>query len=55
MRERDENKGRLKADFDAKIAEKSLISLVRMLARHAARCDYEAYIQAHRQPEKDAP
>lgn len=55
MRKHDENKGKLKKDFDAKNAEKSLISLVRMLARHAARCDYEAYTQAHRKPEKDAP
>lgn len=55
MREQDKNHFKLKADFDAKAAEKSLISLVRMLARHAARCDYEAYIQAHRQPEEDAP
>lgn len=55
MRKHDENKGNLMKDFDAKNAEKSLIYLFRMLARHAARCGYEAYIQAHRQPEKDAP
>ena len=55
MREQDELKSKLRASFDEKSAEKSLISLVKLLARHAARCDYDAHIQANIKPDEDAP
>ena len=55
MRKQDELKSKLRASFDEKSAEKSLISLVKLLARHAARCDYDAYIQANIKPDEDAP
>lgn len=55
MREQDKNKSDLSTVFAAKSAEKSLFSLVKLLARHAARCDYEAYLKANPEPDEDAP